>query len=378
MKSISKHLTFVFAIVLAMFSAGQLQVATAASIGKIEIDLPNAPVSGGTQVGIPVALTDFNDDSLNVRLSAITGTFTLAHSDNAIIPNRGFSSLVNQENLSFHGTTTDVVNALATDLLWTAPGDSSTETSLTLLMEVSKFVSGTTYDSWTGHTYVESSTEASWHDALLAAPAMTYEGKTGYLATITSEHENTTIENIEGPNEIVWLGGTDNETFVNEALSAAGKTPITYDSQTAGEYYWASGPEQGTNFSTGINTPQAVAGSYLNWVPSEPNNLTNGDNPQGEACQLIIISPDPGQWNDSNCERGRIYLVEFDTSKDIFGTTVATFDNFKGDSTDTDLSVSDSFKDGLANTGFDAWMIAALALTLVASGIGFRLAARRK
>jgi hypothetical protein len=369
----NKYKFLVAGLVLAIASLGGINAAQASS--QVAVNLPNEAVAGGTTVQVPVTVDGFVDSELNVRAVAGSGTFTLANPGSLVL-NRGYSSFADQSVLSFHGANADVVDALRNNLSWTAPGDASTSAKLELRLEVTKFIFGTTYDPLTGHTYMESSGEASWHDAVTAAQNISYEGQTGYLATITSQTENDAIEGISGTNEILWLGGTDKEEYVNEALVAAGGTQITSDSQLTGDFYWASGPEAGTQFSTGLSTPQPVDGSYLKWVGSEPNNLIEAGNLQGEACQVMIISPNPGEWNDTTCDRARLYLIEFDTGLEIFGTSVATFDNINGDSKDIDLT--GYVTTDLANTGFDAWVIALLALALVGVGTGLRVFAKRK
>lgn len=368
----NKYKVLVPLVVLGLLSLGASGTASAQSQGQVNVNLPNDKVAGGTQVSVPVLLSDFSDTNLTVRLVANSGTFTISEPASLTL-NDGYPSFVNQAEISFHGANADVVAALKDRVLWTSPGDALSSSNLSMRVEVTKYVFGTTYDPETGHTYVEIETTSTWHDALLAANAMTFDGKTGYLATITSQEENDFITSKTSGQE-VWIGATDKKDFVNEALVASGQDPITNDSQQTGDFYWVSGPEMGTHFQTGLNSPTALNGSFISWYQGEPNNTTFFD-PDGEACGVTNLRP--GQWNDLNCGWKVGYLVEFSTGVEIFGTSVFTFDNISGQSQDIDLLKEDSGPT-LANTGFDAWMIAGLALALIGVGTGLRVVARKK
>jgi len=361
----NKHKFLVAGLVLAIASLGGINPAQASS--QVSVDLPNEAVAGGTTVQVPVTLANFTDTELSVRLVAGAGTLTLVN-PGAISLNPGYSSLVSQSELSFHGLKTDLITALETNLSWTAPGDSKVLTLMTMRVEVSKYVSGTTYDPVTGHTYVYEETPLSWHDALVAAQSMTYEGKTGYLATITSKEENDFIGTKAGAINI-WIGATDDRQYVNEALALVGKTPVDHDTQAAGEYYWATGPETGTQFGSVLWDFVPLDGAYNSWSPHEPNNFF------GEACG-VTNSNTIGMWNDLDCSTKLAYLVEFSTDLNIFEKSVFTFDNILGQSKDSAPEVLATPE--LADTGLDAWIIAGLALAFIGVGTGLRVVARRK
>jgi hypothetical protein len=99
----------------------------------------------------------------------------------------------------------------------------------------------------------------------------------GYLATITSDEENTFASNLAGIE--AWLGGSD------QAVE--------------GEWRWMNGPEVDQLFT------------YTNWASFEPNNTSGGEdylqtNHAGQA----------GKWNDnggpgSNASVAYGYVVEY-------------------------------------------------------------------
>jgi hypothetical protein len=363
------------AAVLGLVSLGGVSAASAGSAqtGNVAIDLPNEAVKGGTSVVVPVTLSEFSFTDLTVRLVPGSGTLTLANPGQLTL-NPGYTSFEAQPSISFHGALADVVSALQTNLSWTAPGDAESSSLLTIRVEVTKYVSGTTYDPLTGHTYMYIETPLSWHDALVAAKGMTYQGLTGYLATITSQEENDFIGTKSGAQDI-WIGATDDQSFVNEARAAAGKDPINFDSQLTGDYYWAAGPEIGTQFQVGLITPTPVDAGYSNWNHDEPNNWSGI-----EGCATTNEGGQLGIWNDLDCTGEHSYLVEFSTTLEIFETSVFTFDNITGDSKDVNPPAVDPVEPtvDLADTGFDAWLLVAIAAVLVAAGAGARVVTRRK
>lgn len=140
------------------------------------------------------------------------------------------------------------------------------------------------------------STNISWTDAKSAAENRTYSGSQGYLATITSDTENDFIKNKVSANS--WIGASD--------------------ATTEGEWYWVTGPENGTQFWSGLATNatpagSAVGGEYSNWESGEPNNVDT--NPPGEDYGHILGSTTNGTWNDlPNSGNVDYYIVEYDAA----------------------------------------------------------------
>ncbi|NBR65532.1 MAG: hypothetical protein EBT65_06310 [Actinobacteria bacterium] len=337
---------------------------------KVTVDLPNDPVAGGETVNIPMFLTDFAFTDLSVTLVVEAGTLTVANDASTLTLNPGYADLAAQTEVSFHGAAADVVSAMETGVSWTAPGDATSTSELSIRVQVGEYQTGTTYDPATGHTYKFVSDKLSWSAAMAAAKAMTYKGKSGYLTNITSDEENTFVANKSGASN-VWFGATSDQTFVGEARTAGGKPAVIGDPQLTGTFYWYGGTEAGTNFSTGKVTPTAVDGLYNSWAPQEPNNWSGI-----EGCGLTNWEGVAGKWNDFECATSQSYLVEFDTTPSDFETAVVTFDNITGEGTDAVPAVEDTVvpettdtpSPELAETGFDAALLLALALALVAAG----------
>ena len=118
----------------------------------------------------------------------------------------------------------------------------------------------------------------------------------GYLATITSAHENSFIAALleSSTANRAWLGGSD--------------------SATEGTWIWINGSEAGDVFS------------FTNWNPGEPNNNTQTyvasggpPNPEGEDFVEMYssrINNASGRWNDlpNNGTPGIAYVVEYDVA----------------------------------------------------------------
>ncbi len=356
-------ITKLAALTLALAPLSLTFAAPAHATSSVAVDLPNDKVAGGETVPVAVFLTGFSFASLNVDLVVNSGTLTVTDPNSDLVLNPGFSSLSDQTEISIHGTKSHVVNIMENGVTWTAPGDSSTMTTLGLKIQVGEAKTGTTYDPVTGHTYQYVSNPLSWSAAKTAANAMTFEGEHGYLANITSAEENTFVATKSGAAD-VWIGATDDQTYVNAALTAAGKPTISYDPQIIGEYYWGDGPEVGTNFSTTLESPTAVDGLFSSWANTEPNNWS-----EIEGCAVTNWDGVMGDWNDLECARTNPYLVEFNTTPAEFSTTVVTFDNITG--TDPDAIPAGAIKDkgtGLADTGFDGTLPLTLALLLLVAG----------
>ncbi|MFS4417090.1 C-type lectin domain-containing protein [Maribacter sp. 2307ULW6-5] len=156
----------------------------------------------------------------------------------------------------------------------------------------------------------------TWSDALTAAANRTYFGLQGYLVTLTSQEE----ADFAGAQAsgFGWIGATD------EVVE--------------GQWRWASGPEQGTLFWTGLANGTEI--TYANWNGGEPNNVgSNGEDYAHIAAASVIRGGAPiGAWNDLPNRGGggayasQGYVVEYggmpgDPVLNITATTSITMDN---------------------------------------------------
>jgi hypothetical protein len=145
----------------------------------------------------------------------------------------------------------------------------------------------------------------SWTSAKIAAESRTFEGMSGYLASVSSAAENEFISTKLGNN--AWLGGSDDYQQINAAL---GSTVYANQSEAEGHWYWVSGPDAGTRISDNNGTPTPVDGAYTAWASGEPNNAG------GEHYLEIYVSSQ--NWNDlPNGPYGFGYVVEYSGGTDV-------------------------------------------------------------
>lgn len=182
----------------------------------------------------------------------------------------------------------------------------------------------------------------SWKRAYDAAQTMTYAGRTGYLATITSKEEDMFVKEQSG-GKVGWLGGTTASINTDGSLK-----DINTESSC---WHWVCGPEKGqviidTKDMDGISNQstyyaqQIQKGYYFNWNSGEPNHdsdtvncLTTLMTGTGYSTKTVNYS-----WNDIVNDRAydatyaaKGYMVEFGDLKN--GDTHETADLIKATST---------------------------------------------
>jgi hypothetical protein len=152
----------------------------------------------------------------------------------------------------------------------------------------------------TGHWYdFVTAQDITWNNAKAAAESTPYINDVGlpvagYLATITSDVEESFLKTHFGDNALVWIGASDAEV--------------------EGEWRWVTGPEAAADDGRGllfwIGGRNGTAFGYENWIDGvEPNALGAGED-------FIDWNHNrTGQWNDvaANTPRDVIsgYFVEF-------------------------------------------------------------------
>lgn len=132
-------------------------------------------------------------------------------------------------------------------------------------------------DGGNGHFYDFVAGDFTWDEALAGAAALSANGWTGYLATVTSQEENGFLTNtVSG--QLGWLGGSDSGADLDN-------------------WTWRTGPEAGQAFV------------FENWNDGEPNNCCSGED------YLQLNWSVTGGWNDhggpGNSGQRNGYFVEF-------------------------------------------------------------------
>ena len=132
----------------------------------------------------------------------------------------------------------------------------------------------------------------TWDEAFAAAAAMTYQGRQGHLVTVSAAAEYEFLrDNLFNGSTYYWAGATD----------------VAQE----GVWKWVAGPEAGTQFWQSNSTEpnnngfgSIVGGAYSNWVFSEPNNGSNGQ-------ENHLILNYLGVWGDDVGSYQRSHIVEF-------------------------------------------------------------------
>ncbi len=174
----------------------------------------------------------------------------------------------------------------------------------------------------------------TWEAAKAAAAVKTYFGLEGYLATVTSAEENALLTEKIGAD--AWLGGSDEYSQIN----AAAGTSYSSQDDIEGEYYWVTGPEAGTRFSSGNGTPSAADGRYMNWNPGEPNNSGSIEH----YLELYATGGALGKWNDlANSNSITAYVVEYGGMGDDPELTLSITRTVTVSSAAADITLLDDF-----------------------------------
>eukprot|EP00759_Apiculatamorpha_spiralis_P009221 PhF_6_TR15958/c0_g1_i1/m.24870 len=134
------------------------------------------------------------------------------------------------------------------------------------------------YSCATGHYYEYVNRIATWETARLACSQRTHNGYgTGYLATITSQEEESVLDVLTARvRQVIWVGASDRRS---EAT-----------------WRWVTGPEGYESNGLGLNF------MYTHWAPGEPNNSGDEDS--------MTIYPG-GDWNDAPNATNNRFLCEY-------------------------------------------------------------------
>ena len=253
------------------------------------------------EIRVVVSKSDGSALSGRIKLTSTTGlTQSLAGYQSDATSAAGFAEL------GFEGTQAEVNAALET-LQYQSPSGGGDET-----LGISATLAGASYFSGNGHYYKFVSGSVNWSAAKTAAAASSFNGLTGYLATITSAEENAFIANKTG-GASAWVGGSDDYLHIN---SATGVTTFANQTDAEGHWYWVTGPEAGTEFWDEHDAPASdgrISGQFQYWNNSinqsgwgaEPNNSGSNEH----YSQLLVGGT--GNWNDLPNSSNLSYVIEY-------------------------------------------------------------------
>lgn len=231
----------------------------------------NAIVTGS---GIQTILLSFSDavsSGDSITLPAAPAGFTVSTTSQG----NNYTKRINVDTTKVSGGTDDApaVQSYLQNIGF-ALGSLHTAQSVKVTVTTVDVEYDTFYDIDTQHYYQYISGPTAWTDAYNAAKGMSYMGRTGYLATVTSLDEDTLVNSLSG-GEVGWLGGT---TMNNTGISSNSLYYNGFDTDAANclaNWYWACGPEIGTTFYYGRTSNRTNNGDgtnpYWNWYSGEPN-----------------------------------------------------------------------------------------------------------
>ncbi len=274
-KNLGLTTAYVFAVIISIF---QPQLAAADAL----IDYSGGTVAGEVEdtIALPGITVSGSDPTIPLTLSINDGILRMTDTTGITFDGSSTGSTI-----SFSGSVSDMNNALATLEYRTLVASTKTLTA-TILAE------GSVYFPDNGHMYevVDNGSGIDWYTAIGLASMRTFNGATGYLATVTTQAENDyLVGRLSGDG---WFGASDESA--------------------EGDWRWINGPETGTAFWTGLGDGAAVDGLFSNWAGSEPNDA--GD---GEDCAQFYS--DGSGWNDLPCDYSSLqyYVVEYGAPGDL-------------------------------------------------------------
>lgn len=243
-------------------SGGALQATRNATVNITAVDDPSVLTlsqsavnynenDGSFVVDPALTLTDVDSTTLSGARVVITSNL-VSTEDSLVLPSSGnITSSYNASTGILTLTGTATIAEYETALRAVKYNNSSqnpTTTPRTISFTIGNAVA-LTFGGKT-HYYEYVAGNYSWTAAKTAAEGRTFQGMTGYLATITSQAENDFIKQKLGAD--AWIGATDDYTYIN---AATGTTTFANQSLSEGKWYWVTGPEKGTLISTGKRHP---------------------------------------------------------------------------------------------------------------------------
>ena len=279
-----KKFIFILLYTLLVCNLGYSQTLTSPTSQEVPVGVNGIGVSG-------FSLTGYNSSSLYKVSLSITGnangTFSV-NTTTGLTRDFGFNSWTNITGVNFVGTPASIQNALNSIKLNTT---STLDGLINLSVVITSQVANTYYNPDNGHMYKFVSGRYTIGQARSGALNSTFEGESGYLVNITSDAE---------------------QTFINQKVLASNVWIGLEDDGHEGVWKWMDGPEAGQT------------STYYNWCGGEPNNWSSGED--------YVVTKWYGSpcWNDygppattSTAQIGG-YIIEYGTWTD---PTQSTFNS---------------------------------------------------
>lgn len=229
-----------------------------------------------------VTTTDAEGDNVNYSITAGNTNSAFKINNSGVIQVNGNGKIDFEQNTTYTLTiraTDDSVDTLFSQRTMTINiNDLNEGPTLEIDGVIATIDKTVNYYADNGNFYKYYNNNVGFSTALNNAAAAALNGAGGHLVTITSDNENTFVDNILGNH--IWLAASDAEV--------------------EGQWKWVAGPEAGSVFSLGGT---ATAGFYERWNGSEPNSGASANNAYMNT---------NGTWYDQN-GGSRYYVVEWES-----------------------------------------------------------------
>jgi outer membrane protein OmpA-like peptidoglycan-associated protein len=289
------------AVGMLAMALGSLVYASASLAGVTSITTTAGNAAGTTSLaGASVSGYSLGQPLL-VSVSTTLGSLSMASTSGLTLNGAGAFA---GSDFSFTGNPA-AVNAGLASLSLTGPGATGTATVSLGVNAVPAGASAFAYSPSDGHyyEYVAAPGGVTWAQSQAAAGGLTFDGLSGYLASIPNQTINTFIEAQLNGASNVWAGGEATD-YPSGYLSDAGIQRV---------WRFQGGPLDQQIFTECSNVSSACSlvndtGVYHDWNPGEPNNF--GYPSPGEHYQEINYVGN-GTWNDLGTGTLDGYVVEF-------------------------------------------------------------------
>ncbi len=289
-----KHLMMRFSVtslLLLTFFVSRAQISGTGSVLSISANSATVVDAGLTLDGTG----DLTDMTVQITGGYITGASGDILSYTGSLPSGITSGFDNVHGiLRFYGTTS---KSNWQSLLRTVTLKTTNATCFSQKRNVTFVLGNKLYNPTNGHFYVLSGTTLDWATTVANASETSYYGRKGYLSTITSSDENNFVWQMT-TYTFNWLGASDNYTEINKLT---GVTTFANQNLSEGNFYWLTGPESGTPFSTGDSWnsgPNSVSGRFFNWSGGQPDDYpTTNSSVNGEQ-DFVLMYGFSGEWDD--------------------------------------------------------------------------------
>jgi large repetitive protein len=342
-----------------------------------------SPSSSGVLTGL--SISGDTTDTLQATVATDLGTLSISTTTGLTLAYN--NSWTGTQSVTFTGLQSAIDTGLATATLVTSATTGTAHVGLTAQISVA----GYNYLASNQHFYqYVANSGVTWTAADTAAQGLSFDGQSGYLATIPNSTVNTFISSKIANATDIWFGARAYESIATDGTQVY----ATVSGTTYGRVWrWTEGGSESPIAGGVVSECAATTGGcsfansgslYSSWASGEPNNSGGSGSTayQGEYAPVTNWGGTSGSWNDlSPTNSGGVsgYVVEYGgrtNSNAALGTgfagVVTATSNVLvaaaatvpaaptitalADNASADLSWSPASDGGSAITGYQVWV----------------------